>query len=72
MRTKYRVYDWAGNDLSDFYPDQDSFEDSWGLIYERFDSLPEDEFDEQMSEFEVRPVKAGAPERLKRLVGVNQ
>jgi hypothetical protein len=31
---QYKVYDWAGNDLTGFYGVFDDFEDAWGAIRE--------------------------------------
>lgn len=42
---KYRVYDWAGNDLTSFYGEFEDFEDAWGAIRENIpDSSYWDEF----------------------------
>lgn len=55
MRTKirFRIVDWAGNDLSSYYGTFDDFESAWGALYNEFRELGEDDFDAQMSEFEV-------------------
>lgn len=53
---RFRIVDWAGNDKSAYYGRFDSFEDAWGALYEEFDDLPEDEFNETMSEFYVEEV----------------
>lgn len=53
MKTKYRIIDWAGNDLTSYYGTFDSFEDAWGAIYERFEHLSDEDLDEQLGEFEV-------------------
>ena len=51
--TKFRIYDWAGNDKSGYYGEFKTFEDAWGAIYDEFRHLSEKDFDEQMSEFYV-------------------
>lgn len=69
MAKQFRIEDWAGNILEEngrFYPPRSpwvnrgklfpSFEDAWGHLYEKFDHLPEDEFNEQMGEFYVMEV----------------
>jgi len=78
-QTKYfKIYDWAGNDKTPYYGTFESFEDAWGRLYEEFDHLVDQDFDEQMSEFQVlrggRPVNeanatlmAAAPEMLEAL-----
>jgi hypothetical protein len=52
MKT-YIILDWAGNDLSAHYGEFESFEDAWGALYEDYALLNEEDFDAQMSEFEV-------------------
>lgn len=49
----FKIFDWAGNDKSDYYGTFKTFEDAWGALYEEFSSLSEDDFNEQMSEFVV-------------------
>ena len=51
----FKIKDWAGNVCFDgkTFPD---FESAWGFIYEYYMHLPEPEFADQMSEFEVIPV----------------
>lgn len=53
MKTKYFIQDWAGNDKTDFYGEFNSFEDAWGAVRENFKDLKDEDFDEQMVEFEV-------------------
>lgn len=68
---KFIIKDWAGNVMSEngkfysarspwlhpkLFPD---FEDAWGYLFELFDHLPEEEFDEQMGEFYVEEVTNG-------------
>ena len=48
---KYIVYDWAGNLMN--FGQFDDFEDAWGFIYEKFDHLSEQAFDEEMQEYQV-------------------
>ena len=50
---KYLIQDWAGNDLTSYYGEFDSFEDAWDAIYKRFSDLSDMEFEEQLQEFEV-------------------
>ena len=52
MKT-YKIFDWAGNDKTEYYGTFEHFEDAWGRLYAEFDGLSEVDFDEQMSEFEV-------------------
>ncbi len=54
--TKFKIIDWAGNDKSDYYGHFDSFEDAWGRLYQEFEGLPEDEFNETMGEFYVEEI----------------
>jgi hypothetical protein len=37
---QYRVYDWAGNDLTSFYGTFEHFEDAWGAVRE---NIPDEE-----------------------------
>ena len=51
-KKKYEIIDWASNEM--FGGKQfDSFEEAWGFLYEKFDHLPEKEFNEEMGEYEV-------------------
>lgn len=61
MKTKpvFKIFDWAGNDMTYYYGTFESFEDGWGAIYENFNHLNEDDFNEQMSEFYVEEVSDG-------------
>ena len=52
MKT-YKIFDWAGNDKSDYYGTFEHFEYAWGRLYEEFDHLSEVDFNEQMDEFYV-------------------
>lgn len=49
----YIIKDWAGNDKTSYYGKFETFEDAWGRLYEEFDNLSEDDFNEQMGEFYV-------------------
>lgn len=51
--TKFKIFDWAGNDKTSYYGEFNTFEDAWGALYEEFAHLNEEEFDDLMSEFEV-------------------
>lgn len=53
IEVKYKIFDWACNDKTPYYGTFATFEDAWGRLYEEFDSLPEDEFNDTMSEFFV-------------------
>lgn len=58
--SKFIIQDWAGN-VCFSAKEFDSFEDAWGFIYEKFDHLDEDAFDEEMGEYSVvekRTIKA--------------
>jgi len=54
--TKYIIKDWAGNDKTPYYGEFEDFEDAWGALYEEFDHLPEEDFDDMMSEFWVEEI----------------
>jgi len=56
MKT-YKIFDWAGNNLTSYYGVFASFEEAWGALYEEFDGLNEEDFNEQMSEFHVEESK---------------
>lgn len=56
-KQKYHIEDWAGN-LCFAGRTFNDFEDAWGFIYQTFDHLNEDDFNEQMGEFEVMEVKS--------------
>tara|TARA_R100001086_G_scaffold248358_1_gene185100 strand:- start:3198 stop:3410 length:213 start_codon:yes stop_codon:yes gene_type:complete len=45
---RFKIFDWAGNDKSDYYSTFETFEDAWERLYEEF---PED--DEALGEFFV-------------------
>lgn len=49
----YKIFDWAGNDKTDFYGTFNSLEDALERLYEEFDHLEDSAFDEQMQEFEI-------------------
>ncbi len=53
---KFIIKDWADNHC---FKDKrfPSFESAWGFLYEKYESLPEKEFDEQMSEYFVYSVE---------------
>lgn len=53
-KQKFIIVDWANNICfkGKTFP---SFEDAWGFIREKFDHLPEKEFDEEMGEYSVVP-----------------
>lgn len=53
---KFIVKDSMGKIL-DFYGESECFETAWGKIYENFDHLNEEDFDEQMSEFWVEELE---------------
>lgn len=48
MTKLFKIYDWAGNDKTDYYGTFKSFEDAWDRLMEEF---PEDE--EALGEFYV-------------------
>ena len=54
--TKYRIVDWAGNDKSSYYGTFKTFDDAWSALYTEFGHLSEDDFNDQMSEFEVEKI----------------
>lgn len=54
---KYAIYDWAGNNKTDYYGTFDSFEDAWDALYTEFSDLDDDAFEEQMGEFFVEAIK---------------
>lgn len=54
---KYGIFDWAGNRC--FSAESfETFEDAWGFLYQRYDALPEKDFDDQMSEYFVEEVRS--------------
>lgn len=60
MKRKIRwiIQDWAGN-VCFKGKSFTSSEDAWGFIREKFDHLPEHEFDEEMGEYYVVPKEEG-------------
>lgn len=53
--SKFIIKDWAGNEC--FRGKRfSSFEAAWGYIYECYDHLAEEEFNEQMEEYYVEAV----------------
>ena len=56
MKT-YKIFDWAGNDKTEYYGTFEHFEDAWGRLYAEFEGLSEVDFDEQMGEFYVEEIK---------------
>lgn len=60
MKNKYIIQDWAGNVMKEKAKsgllvdlEFNDFEDAWAYLYEKHSDLNEEQFDEQMGEFEV-------------------
>ncbi len=49
---RYIIRDWANNVCFKGKTFK-TFEEAWGFLYEKYDHLDEEEFDEQMGEYEV-------------------
>lgn len=50
----YRIYDWVGNDKSDYYGTFNSFEEAWSRLCEECSYITDEkEFEEQMGEFYI-------------------
>ena len=43
----WKIFDWAGNDLTGFYGTFESFEDAWDILFDRFES------EDDLGEFQV-------------------
>ena len=52
---KYKVYDWAGNDLTSFYGVFNGFEEAWGAIRDncKKHAKNEEDYEEMLGEFYV-------------------
>lgn len=48
---KYIIKDWANNEMN--FGDFKTFEDAWSFIYEKYQDLNEEDFNDQMSEYFV-------------------
>ncbi len=58
-RPRFRVTDWAGNDLTPHYGLFASFEDAWGAVYAYLETqnLSEADFEECCGEYYVLEVE---------------
>lgn len=56
MKTKviFKIFDWAGNDKSDYYGTFKTLDDAYSALYAEFKDLEGDELDKQIDEFYVQ------------------
>lgn len=54
---RFKIYDWAGNDKSDYYGTFASFEDAWDRLYQEFPNDPEDPNELNLGEFYVEEMR---------------
>ena len=54
----FKIMDWAGNDLTDFFGLFQDAEDAWGILRERAEeeTSNEDEYDAYLGEYYVEKV----------------
>lgn len=53
---KFKITDWAGNDCISKL-EFETFEDAWGVIYEKFADLSDEDAEEQFGDLFVVEVK---------------
>lgn len=56
MKTKYVIYDWAGNEMFNGKSFK-TFEDGWDYLYLLFPGNDEDDQEEELGEFQVLAVE---------------
>jgi hypothetical protein len=64
---RYKVFDWAGNDLSDYYGTFSSFEEAWEAIYKRLEN--EENPEEYYQEYQVLQTLSDSPKKHAWAVG---
>lgn len=55
MKTKFVIYDWAGNEMFNGKSFK-TFEDGWDYLYELFPGTDDDDQEEELGEFQVLQV----------------